>query len=94
MKCFLYNQERLTLMSKVETLLPKFGNFTEKQKLEILLFGIYPDNPDFYQTNKYLQIKVQQFLCQLKDSITSNPPHSPSHLSFVAYLSKIVLISL
>ena len=44
LKCFLYNQERLTLMSKVETLLSKFGNLTEKQKLEILLFGVYLDN--------------------------------------------------
>ena len=49
-------------MSKVEKLLPKFGNFKEKRKLEILLFGIFPDNPDFYQTNKSLQIAVQQFL--------------------------------
>ena len=40
----------------------KFGNFKEKRKLEILLFGIFPDNPDFYQTNKSLQIAVQQFL--------------------------------
>ena len=53
-------------MSKVETLLPKFGNFKEKLKLEILLFGMYPDNPDFYQTNKYLQIAVQQFLVATK----------------------------
>ena len=30
---FLCNQERLTLMSKVETLLSKFGNFTEKAKV-------------------------------------------------------------
>ena len=62
LKCFLYNKERPTLMSKVEKLLPKFGSLKDKRKLEILLFGIYPDNPDFYQTNKSLQIAVQQFL--------------------------------
>ena len=43
-------------MSKVEKILPKFGN------LEVLLFGIFPDNLDIYQTNKSLQIAVQQFL--------------------------------
>ena len=61
LKCFLYNEERLLLMSKVEKLLHKFGSFKEKRKLEILLFGIYPDYPDFYQTNKSLQIAAQQF---------------------------------
>ena len=54
LKCFLYNQECLTLMSKVETLLPKFGNFIENQKLEMLLFLICPDDPYLYQIkNKY-----------------------------------------
>ena len=54
-------------MSKVKTFLPKFGNLKKKEKkLEILLFGIYPYNPDFYQTNKYLQIAVQQFLVATK----------------------------
>ena len=60
--CFLYTQERLTLFSKVEKLLPKFTSFTERRKLEVLLYGLYPDNPDFYQTNKSLQIAVQQYL--------------------------------
>ena len=41
-------------MSKVETLLPKFGNFIENQKLEMLLFLICPDDPYLYQIkNKY-----------------------------------------
>ena len=91
MKCFLYNQERLTLMSKVETPQPKFGNFTEKQMLKILLFEIFPDNPDFYWTTKYLQIAVQQFLVTNNNSITSNPPspHSTTLLPFMADLSKV-----
>ena len=53
-------------MSKVKKLSHKFGSFKEKRKLEILLFGIYPDNPDFYQINKSLQIAVQQFLISTK----------------------------
>ena len=43
---FLYTRERLTLMGKVENIIQKFCRFTEKRKLEILLFWIYPDNPD------------------------------------------------
>ena len=49
-------------MSKVETILPNFYKLPEKIKLEVLLFGLFPDNPDFYQINKSLQIAVQQYL--------------------------------
>ena len=66
LNCFLYNRERLTLLSKVESILPKFKTFTEKRKLDVLLFGIFPDNPDYYQINKSLQISVQQFLVSTK----------------------------
>ena len=62
----MYYKERLTLLSKVENLLPKFKNFTEKKQLQVLLFGLFPDNPDYYQINKSLQIAVQQFLLSTK----------------------------
>ena len=62
LNCFLYSRERLTLMGKVENIIPKFCRFTEKRKMEILLFGIHPDNPDYYQQNRSLQIIVSQFL--------------------------------
>ena len=55
--CFLYTQERLTLFSKVEKLLPKFTSFMERRKIEVC-YGLYPDNPDFQQTKKSLQIAV------------------------------------
>ena len=66
LNCFLYSRERLTLMGKVENIIPKFCRFTEKRKLEILLFGIHPDNPDYYQQNRSLQIIVSQFLIATK----------------------------
>ena len=53
-------------MSKVEKILPTFGKFSEKLQLQTLLFGYYPDNPDFYQQNKSLQIAVQQYLVSIK----------------------------
>ena len=66
LNCFLYTRERLTLMSKVETILPNFYKLPEKRKLEVLLFGLHPDNPDYYQLNKSLQIVVSQFLLSIK----------------------------
>ena len=76
-------------MSKVEKILPTFGNFKEKRKLGVLLFGIFSDNPDSYQTNKSLQIAVQQSLILATYSTPSNnPPPSPSHLSSLAVALK------
>ena len=66
LKCFLYNRERLTLMSNVEKTLQTFNKFSEKLQLQTLLFRYYPDNPDFYQQNKSLQIAVQQYLVSIK----------------------------
>ena len=65
-KCFIYTREHLTLFSKVDNLLPKFNNFTKKRKVEVLLYGLYPDNPDFYQINKSLQIAIQHYLISIK----------------------------
>ena len=67
----------------MEKLLQKFTSFTERRKLEVLLYGLYPDNPDLYQTNKSLKIAVHQYLIStdIKDLITSNLsfplPHPP-----------------
>ena len=36
------------------------------KKFDILLFGIYPDNPDYYYINKNLQATVQKFLWGIK----------------------------
>jgi hypothetical protein len=66
LKCPLYTIDRQTLMVKVENLLHNFNTFTETKKLQILLFGIYPDNPDYYFINKSLQIAVQQYLISSK----------------------------
>ena len=53
-------------MGKVDNIIPKFNKLTEKRKLEILLFGINPDNPDYYRQKKSLQLAVSQFLISIK----------------------------
>ena len=64
--CFLYTRDRLTLMSKVETIIANFHKLPEKKKLEVLMFGVHLDNPDYYQLNKSLQIEISQFLLEIK----------------------------
>ena len=41
--CSNYTVQRQTLMGKVEQILSTFKNFTDTNKLEVLLFGIYPE---------------------------------------------------
>ena len=53
-------------MSKVENIVTNFNKLSEKKKLEVFLFALYPDNPDYYQQNKSLQIVVSQFLLATK----------------------------
>ena len=58
--------QRQALMGKVETLLPKFNSFSKSKKLEVLLFGIFPENRDYYFINTSIQVAVQHFLLDTK----------------------------
>ena len=62
LECTNYTVQRQSLMGKVEQLLPLFKSFTKTKKLEVLLFGIYPENRDYYYINTSLQKAVQHFL--------------------------------
>ena len=64
--CFLYLLERQTLLQLFEHYIPNFINFTKKQKLQVILNGIYPDTEDFTRTNITLTIGVQNFILQTK----------------------------
>ena len=64
--CFLYTSERLTLFEEVSCLLPKFNEFGKNKKVDILLNGFHPDNPDWLQLNINLQIKVQKYILKTK----------------------------
>ena len=64
--CFLYPLERQALFGKIEHYIPNFPNFTKQKKLEIILRGIYCENPDFLSLNTTLTIAVQNFIIQTK----------------------------
>ena len=62
--CFLYFLERQTLFEKIEHYIPNFPNFPKYKKLDIILKGIYIDNPDLLPLNTTLTIAVQNFIIQ------------------------------
>ena len=64
--CFLYLQERQAMFQLFEHYIPNFTNFSKKQKLQIILNGIYPDAEDLFRTNITLTIGVQNFILQTK----------------------------
>jgi hypothetical protein len=66
LECFLYNEERRTLLSTFEHFIPNFKNFSKKKMLEIILFGYDIDNTDIYKTNVSLQLATQKFILQTK----------------------------
>ena len=66
LSCFLYSLERQTLLSLVEHYIPKFARLNRKQKMEILLKGINPDDDKFTQLNTTLTKAVQNFIVSTK----------------------------
>ena len=64
--CSNYTVQRQTLMGKVEQILSTFKNFTDTNKLEVLLFGMYPEKRDYFMINKSLQVAVQHYLIDTK----------------------------
>ena len=64
--CFLYLPERQTLFTLIEHHVPNFPNWTKKKKLDLILRGIYPDNPDFTTLNTTLTKAVQNFILSTK----------------------------
>ena len=64
--CFLYSVERQFLFGQVERYVPNFRNFSKKKQYEILIFGLKPENPEFFYTNKILTIAVQNFIFKTK----------------------------
>ena len=66
LQCPLYYSERQILLGRVEQLISRFNTFGMYKKVDILLFGIYPDNPDYYYININLQATFQKFLLSTK----------------------------
>ena len=64
--CFLYNEERRTLLGTFEHFIPNFKIFSKKKMLETILFGYDIVNTDIYKTNVSLQLAPQKYILQTK----------------------------
>ena len=62
LECFLYNEERRTLLSTFEHFIPNFKNFSKKKMLDTILLGYNIDNTDIYETNVSLQLATQKYI--------------------------------
>ena len=72
--CFLYANERTTLLGKLENLTDvKLKNLSKSQLLQIMLFGESIDNPEKYHHNKQIFISVQNFLRTTKRLFKQSP---------------------
>ena len=63
-QCFLYQPERQILYEKIDKLIPKFTNFSNKKKTDTLLFGINLDSEEPDSRNTKITIAVQTFILQ------------------------------
>ena len=54
------------MLGVFERIIPKFKNFTNTKKLDILLHGYDKENTDMFTTNVFLQITVQKFILETR----------------------------
>jgi len=64
--CFLYSPERRILFDLVEHYIPNFQRMNRNQKVDILIRGIFIDNPEIISTNIILTKAVQTFIISSK----------------------------
>ena len=60
--CFLYTVERQKLFELIEHFIPNFQGLSKMTKLDILLYGLKTDNPDYNYLNLQITIAVQSFI--------------------------------
>ena len=78
--CFLYTAERQTLFSLVEHYIPKFSSLSKSKQLNILMYGLNSENPDYDYLNKRITIALQNFILKPKDfKFPTNPSLPPFH---------------
>ena len=65
-QCFLYNEERHILYSKVSRILPNFSLLPDKLKMKVLLEGINLQSEEQDSRNVPLTLAVQSFIIQTK----------------------------
>ena len=75
--CPLFETHRTKMFSNISLVLPKFAKLTIKEKVKIMLSGIYLDSPipDFRNTK--IVFIVQQYILQTKRFACPPPPPPP-----------------
>ena len=64
--CFLYQEERCVLLSKIIKLVPKFDKLPDYKKTEVLLNGINLNSNEPDSRNIPITLAVQNFILQTK----------------------------
>ena len=64
--CFLYSPERRILFGLIEHYVPFFQNLNKREKLELILNGVYIDNAEFLSTNTIIMKATQAFILNTK----------------------------
>ena len=64
--CFLYSPERRILFGLIEHYVPFFQNLNKREKLELILNGVYIDNTEFLSTNTIIMKATQAFILNTK----------------------------
>jgi len=64
--CFLYQEERHALHSKIGQILPRFNTLPDKTKLKVLLEGINLQSEEPDSRNIPITLAVQSFILQTK----------------------------
>jgi hypothetical protein len=76
--CFIFSNERHELFSNLKGILENDpSKYTRAQKLEILLYGEHPENPEKYLANKTILRYVQSFLISTKRLVFHRVPRDP-----------------
>ena len=64
--CFLYQEERCVLLSKIIKFVPKFDKLPDYKKTEVLLNGINLNSDEPDSRNIPITLAVQNFILQTK----------------------------
>ena len=62
LSCYLFQEERMEMLEKVQTILPNFLKQSKKRQYDILLFGINLDSPHPDPRIKFLTLVVQKYI--------------------------------
>ena len=75
--CPLFETHRTKMFSNISLVLPKFAKLTIKEKVKIMLSGIYLDSPVPDYRNTKIVFIVQQYILQTKRFACPPPPPPP-----------------